>query len=486
MRKTVQWYCQGCFDENADYEGVVFVVRRRSKNEAQRKWVAASNGKMKLEGYFNCQFTDHISTQNGDEHVGVANVPKKWIWNVPDDSSQMSMGIIRMPQNESMMWRPHGTPLLCLAEMAEWNRLATVRPWEISVEDEGPDEPAYDLEPSVLGTPPDLSFMSLGGLLQNACQFVFPKQCDDPEGWARRFRVSSAGAVHIFRWKIDCCHSHRKIQSFGASRLTSISLSPQIEEVPSRSSSSLIIHHRLGSESHYQAVLKLVEEYLPKFDIYNCATALHKFGLNSRDDELATRQIQSDPNFIRLFSATKKRALEIETVAKARLNIYDSELTKAVAEDAQSRMNQYSPQQIGMIMWALGYSGVRPRPSFIKAMITELQGRPDFDSHTCMMITYSCMRLGIRDKRVMEAVGRVIIDSNLEDAEPLEVASYCYAYGKLEYWEKGAFSVIADRVLDTMGDFSPRMFSMSALGLAAAAAVLEGFDETMDKLTLVE
>eukprot|EP00439_Symbiodinium_sp_Y106_P079185 s989_g17.t3 len=48
MRKTVQWYCQGCFDENADYEGVVFVVRRRSKNEAQRKWVAASN----VENYF--------------------------------------------------------------------------------------------------------------------------------------------------------------------------------------------------------------------------------------------------------------------------------------------------------------------------------------------------------------------------------------------------------------------------------------------------
>ena len=121
MRKTVQWYCQGCFGENADHEGVVFVVRRRSKNEAQRKWVAASNGKMKLENYFNRQFTDHISTQNGylendDEHVGVANVPKKWIWNVPDDSSQMSMGIIRMPQTENMMCRPHGTPLFCLAE----------------------------------------------------------------------------------------------------------------------------------------------------------------------------------------------------------------------------------------------------------------------------------------------------------------------------------------------------------------------------------
>ena len=94
MRKTVQWYCQGCFDENADYEGAVFVVRRRSKNAAQRKCVTASSGKMKLENYFNRQFTDHISTQNGylendDEHVGVANVPGKWIWNVPDDSSQM-------------------------------------------------------------------------------------------------------------------------------------------------------------------------------------------------------------------------------------------------------------------------------------------------------------------------------------------------------------------------------------------------------------
>ena len=60
--------------------------------------------------------------------MGVANVPKKWIWNVPDDSSQLSMGIIRMPLTENMMCRPHGTPLLCLAEMAEWNPLATVSP----------------------------------------------------------------------------------------------------------------------------------------------------------------------------------------------------------------------------------------------------------------------------------------------------------------------------------------------------------------------
>ena len=67
MRKIVQWYYQGCFDENTDYEGVVFVVRRRSKNEAQPKWITASNGKMKLENYFNRQFTDHINPQNGCE-----------------------------------------------------------------------------------------------------------------------------------------------------------------------------------------------------------------------------------------------------------------------------------------------------------------------------------------------------------------------------------------------------------------------------------
>ncbi|CAE6957803.1 unnamed protein product [Symbiodinium sp. KB8] len=71
MRKTVQWFL--------------------SKMEAHRQWVEASNGKMKLDNYFNRQFTDHISTQNGvpdttEVPSGVANVPKKWIWTVPEAS----------------------------------------------------------------------------------------------------------------------------------------------------------------------------------------------------------------------------------------------------------------------------------------------------------------------------------------------------------------------------------------------------------------
>ena len=41
---------------------------------------------------------------------------------------------------------------------------------------------------------------------------------------------------------------------FDLARVSHFFADARIEEVPSRSSSSLIIHHRLGSESHYQAV----------------------------------------------------------------------------------------------------------------------------------------------------------------------------------------------------------------------------------------
>ena len=117
---------------SAATEGVVFVVRRRTKIEAQRQWVTASNGKQKLDNYFNRQFTDHISTQNGvkdnngEVPAGVANVPRKWMWTVPRLREE-SMGIIRMPLNDPMMMASHGPPLLCLGEMAEWSRIATMK-----------------------------------------------------------------------------------------------------------------------------------------------------------------------------------------------------------------------------------------------------------------------------------------------------------------------------------------------------------------------
>lgn len=72
----------------------------------------------------------------------------------------------------------------------------------------------------------------------------------------------------------------------------------------------------------------------------------------------------------------------------ARLSIFDSELTGAIAADATSRMNHYSPYSIGVLMFAMGYSGVRPRPSLQKALLTELQGRSDFDTDSLLLIVY--------------------------------------------------------------------------------------------------
>ncbi|CAK9090826.1 unnamed protein product [Durusdinium trenchii] len=269
-----------------------------------------------------------------------------------------------------------------------------------------------------------------------------------------------------------------------------------IEEIPSRSSSSLIIHHRLGSESQVPAILKLVEEYLPKFDVYNCATALHKCGLQARDNELAARQIQSDPNFIRLFAAAKKKTLrrvadlEATTLATilwscARLNIVDSELTSAITTDATTRMNHYSTNSIGILMFSLGFSGVRPRPSLQKALLTELQGRQDFDTESLLLIVYACMRLGIRDRRIMEVAGQHIVQTGLEDCEPLTVACFCYAYGKLEYFERQVLATLGQRTLKLVDDFSPRMLNMALLGLAAATGQMEELDPVLEKLKVV-
>ena len=84
MRKCVQWYCQDVFPEGSEYSKLCFVVRRRDVNEAKRLWTeSTSNKRMKLDNYFNRQFTDHISTQNATmvENDGDSN--GKWMWKVP-------------------------------------------------------------------------------------------------------------------------------------------------------------------------------------------------------------------------------------------------------------------------------------------------------------------------------------------------------------------------------------------------------------------
>eukprot|EP00913_Durusdinium_trenchii_P010844 g10173.t1 len=96
-------------------------------------------------------------------------------------------------------------------------------------------------------------------------------------------------------------------------------------------------------------------------------------------------------------------------------------------------------------MFSLGFSGVRPRPSLQKALLTELQGRQDFDTESLLLIVYACMRLGIRDRRIMEVAGQHIVQTGLEDCEPLTVACFCYAYGKLEYFERQVLATLGQR-----------------------------------------
>ena len=127
MRKCVQWYCQDVFPEGSEYSKLCFVVRRRDVNEAKRLWTeSTSNKRMKLDNYFNRQFTDHISTQNSTmvENDGDSN--GKWMWKVPTEASRLSMGLITVDPDDPMDNIYNGPQLMSLSEMTEFSREATL------------------------------------------------------------------------------------------------------------------------------------------------------------------------------------------------------------------------------------------------------------------------------------------------------------------------------------------------------------------------
>ena len=127
MRKCVQWYCQDVFPEGSEYSKLCFVVRRRDVNEAKRLWTeSTSNKRMKLDNYFNRQFTDHISTQNATmvENDGDSN--GKWMWKVPTEASRLSMGLITVDPDDPMDNIYNGPQLMSLSEMTEYSREATL------------------------------------------------------------------------------------------------------------------------------------------------------------------------------------------------------------------------------------------------------------------------------------------------------------------------------------------------------------------------
>ena len=133
MRKCVQWFCQDVFPEGSEYSKLCFVVRRRDVNEAKRLWTeSTSNKRMKLDNYFNRQFTDHISTQNATkvvENDGDSN--GKWMWKVPNEASRLSMGLITVDPDDPMDNIYNGPQLMSLSEMTEFSREATI--WGMSL-----------------------------------------------------------------------------------------------------------------------------------------------------------------------------------------------------------------------------------------------------------------------------------------------------------------------------------------------------------------
>ena len=84
--------------------------------KAKRLWTeSTSNKRMKLDNYFNRQFTDHISTQNATkvvENDGDSN--GKWMWKVPTEASRLSMGLITVdpddPMDKHLHWPPADEP----------------------------------------------------------------------------------------------------------------------------------------------------------------------------------------------------------------------------------------------------------------------------------------------------------------------------------------------------------------------------------------
>lgn len=266
-------------------------------------------------------------------------------------------------------------------------------------------------------------------------------------------------------------------------------------EEPERNRANQVIQSRLIAEPQYQAVLKLVEKYLPKFDVTNMVCAMHMCALTARDHEMLKRQIQFDPSFITLFHSLKEQVIghvdELTTRtcsdllwSCSRLDIFDSDLFNEIIADASRRLEMYSAQGISLLVFALGYVGQRPRAVFMQALVRELRSRieTEFDQQAISMVIYGMMRLGIRDDRLMKIVTEHMIRTGFDRTEPVSVVCIAFAYSKLEYWNENIFASMGRSLIDCVKDLSPRLMVMSSLCFARSAGNLKESHFVMDEL----
>jgi len=253
-----------------------------------------------------------------------------------------------------------------------------------------------------------------------------------------------------------------------------------------RDQTAEVIHMRLMSEPQYQAVLKMVEKYLPKFDVMNMIVAMHQCAVTAKDHSHLKKQIQRDPAFVKLFHTAKETVLsDVSTLdpqincdllwSCARLDIFDSELFSSVVADATQRLEKFKPLDISLLCFALGCVDQKPRMVFMQALVRELRDRVryEFTQQELSMIVYGMMKLGIRDDRLMGIITEDLKRKGMDGIPSLTVVCLAYAYSKLQYWDEEIFATFGQSIMENLGNLEEGEISMSLLAYAYGTSFLQ-------------
>lgn len=264
---------------------------------------------------------------------------------------------------------------------------------------------------------------------------------------------------------------------------------------PGTSRSAFVIQQRLLIEPQYQSVLKLVEKYLPKFDLTNMTTAMHMCALAAKQNELRKRQIIVDPNFSVLFMAVKDivvadpASLPPHLASSllwscAHLSIFDRDLFTQVISDATRRLDAYSSKGIATMTFAMGLVGHAPRASFMQALVRELRARIDveFSPVSIGIILYAMVRLEIRDQRLMKIISDHLRSTGLEGWGVDEVVRLALGLSKMEYWDAPVFGMLGRHTLANVSRMENRHVMTACLAFSRASGELEEAGSVMDGL----
>jgi len=264
---------------------------------------------------------------------------------------------------------------------------------------------------------------------------------------------------------------------------------------PTKKRSAQVIQLRLRNQQQYQDVLRLVERYLPKFDITNMVHAMSSCSRAVRHNRNLKRQIQFDNAFISLFCALKKRLLS-RTVnsppslltdllgACACLGIFDAELFNEVVADATQRMAIYSDTDIAYMVLALGYLRQKPKATFMQALVREMRARLDrrIDCRNLSRIVTGMMLLGIRDDRLMKTVSEHLLGADLNFCVEHDLVRLASGFSSLSYLDEKTFGALGRRIVASIEALSTKQLSNACRAYAGVALGLPESHFVMESL----